>query len=342
MKKLRLNAQVTAINTLVEMTFSITYVIVLAIMRGNNFYVFIYTQFFSSILLPFIFLSNTSENKDRILEVGWKNVLKNIIDNMKNQIYAHLRIVAETVSGRGRDIGTNRIQILNTQASKEIIPDNECRIKPESKIEISNPNPSVTQNENTSKTMNDLNIPMDDAEQSCSKSLSSENREESSSHNPKSITYEQLDAHKLLSKDSNHDVGKKMIANMTKHVNSEEKYLDLFKNFVAFQEGYITKEHLISNVLQDEISSPKSKQASKVIKRKGKGKNSCSRNKSATVHPEIESSFTDFNETQNVKDRIEKRLKLLTETQNLDNENDWLEEMIEKIITLEESFLMSS
>ena len=90
MKKLRVNAQVTAINTIVEMTGTITYIIILAIMRGNNFNSFIYTQFFYSILLPFIFLSNTSENKDRIVEVGWKNVMKNIIDNMKKQMYANL------------------------------------------------------------------------------------------------------------------------------------------------------------------------------------------------------------------------------------------------------------
>ena len=133
-----------------------------------------------------------------------------------------------------------------------------------------------------------------------------------------------------------------MIANMSKQVNSEEKYLGLFKNFVAFQEGYITKEELISNVLQNETPSPKSKQHSIVNKRKGKGKISRSRNKSATVHPEIENGCPDFNETQNVKDRIEMRMELLTDAKVLENGNDGLEEMIERIITLEESFLESS
>ena len=135
MKKLKVNAQVTAINTLAEMTFTVTYIIILAIMRGNNFYVFMYIQFFSSILFPFTFLSNTSENKDRILEVGWKNVVKNIIDNIKNQIYAYLRIVAETFSGR--DIGINRIQTMNNPVSKQIVSNNDSQIKPEINNEIS-------------------------------------------------------------------------------------------------------------------------------------------------------------------------------------------------------------
>ena len=320
MKKLKLNAQVTAINTFAEMTFSISYVIVLAIMKGNNFYVFIYTQFFSSILFPFTFLSNTSENKDRILEVGWKNVMKNIIDNMKNQIYTYLRMVAETFSGR--DIGTNRIQTLN---------------KPESKNEISISR--VAENEITVKTTNELNVPTQNAKQSCSKSLSSEYIEKCSSKDPKSTTYEQLDAHKLLTNDSNLILRKKMIANMLKQVNFEEKYLGLFKNFVAFQDGYITKEQLISNVLQNETPSPESKQPAIVTKRKGKGRKSCSRNKSVTVHPEVEINCTAFNKSKNVKDRTELRLNLLTDAQFLQNGNDGLEEMIERIITLEESFL---
>ena len=338
MKKLKLNAQVTAINTLAEMIFSISYVIVLAIMKGNNFYVFIYTQFFSSILFPFTFLSNTSENKDRILEVGWKNVMKNIIDNMKNHIHTYLRMVAETLSGR--DIGTNRIQTLKNQATNEIIAGNDCKIKSDNKNEISTSR--AAEIEITVKTTNEVNVPTQNSKQSCSKSLSSENREKCSSKDPKSTTYEQLDAHKLLSSDSNLILRKKMIANMSKQVNFEEKYLGLFKDFVAFQEGYITKEHLISNVLQTETPSPKLKQPSIVTKRKGKGRNSCSRNKSATVHPEIENNCTAFNKSKNVKDRIEMRLELLTDAKVLDNGNDGLEEMIERIITLEESFLEGS
>ena len=97
MKKLKVNAQVTAINTIVEMTGSITYTIILAIMKGNTFNSFIYQQFFYNILLPFSFLSNTSDNKTRIVEVGWKNVMKNIINNMKNQIFAYLKIMAAKI-----------------------------------------------------------------------------------------------------------------------------------------------------------------------------------------------------------------------------------------------------
>ena len=335
MKKLRVNAQVTAINTIVEMTGTITYIIILAIMRGNNFNSFIYTQFFYSILLPFIFLSNTSENKDRIVEVGWKNVMKNIVDNMKKQMYANLKMVAEKFSVTNME--AIQEQILKNQVSKETISENERQMKLESKNEIFITR--VIQNEITAKTMNELNVPTYKDEQTCIKSLSSDYSGEGPSHSTKSTTYDNLDAYKLLLNDSNNSLKKKMIANMTKHVNFEEKYVDLFKNFIAFQEGYITKEHLISNVMKHDLPRSQSIQPSVMKKGKGKGRKSCPRNKFATVRPETENRFIEFNKSKNVKDRTELRLNLLTDAQFLQNGNDGLEEMIERIITLEESFL---
>ena len=75
-------------------------------------------------------------------------------------------------------------------------------------------------------------------------------------------------------------------------------------------------------------------------KKKGKGRDSYSRDNSATVHHEIENDCTEFNKSNNLEDRIGMRLKLLTDAESL--QNDGLEEMIERIITLEESFLKSS
>ena len=95
-----------------------------------------------------------------------------------------------------------------------------------------------------------------------------------------------------------------------------------------------------SNFSQIETPSPRSKQPSMTTKRKGKGRNLCSRDKSAIVHPEIKNDCTEFNKSKNLENRIEMRLKLLTDSDGL--QNDGLEDMIERIITLEESFLKSS
>ena len=92
-------------------------------------------------------------------------------------------------------------------------------------------------------------------------------------------------------------------------------------------------------VAQNDQPSQKSKQHSEVKNRKRKGKKSSPRNKSAMVHPETENSSTDNHESRNAKDKIELRLHLSNDTQFLHNGNDELEELIERIITLEESFL---
>ena len=165
MKKLKVNAQVTAINTIIEMTGSITYIIILAIMKGNTFNSFIYQQFFYNILLPFSFLSNTSDNKTRIVEVGWKNVIRNIIGNMKNQIYVNLKTMAEILPVTCT--GTNEKRMFNSRVSKVAIIDNDCQQNIKSKNEVIITR--VIQNEMTTKTTNELNVPKYEDEQSQSK-----------------------------------------------------------------------------------------------------------------------------------------------------------------------------
>ena len=165
MKKLKVNAQVTAINTIVEMTGSITYTIILAIMKGNTFNSFIYQQFFYNILLPFSFLSNTSDNKTRIVEVGWNNVIRNIIGNMKNQIYVNLKTMAEILPVTCT--GTNEKRMFNSRVSKVAIIDNDCQQNIKSKNEVIITR--VIQNEMTTKTTNELNVPKYEDEQSQSK-----------------------------------------------------------------------------------------------------------------------------------------------------------------------------
>ena len=88
--------------------------------------------------------------------------------------------------------------------------------------------------------------------------------------------------------------------------------------------------------------SPPSKSIQPSVMKKGKGRKSCSKNKSAPVYPETERNSIEFNKSKNAKNRIKLRLNLLTDAQFLQNGNDGLEEMIERIITLEESFLESN
>ena len=82
MTKLQVNAQVTAITTLLEHIGNATVII-----HGVHFTtrsswklsIFIHEMFCYCIFTPYAFLMNTSDNKKRIIKYGWRNVLKNII-----------------------------------------------------------------------------------------------------------------------------------------------------------------------------------------------------------------------------------------------------------------------
>ena len=78
-KKVWVNAQVTGTIAFIEMILTILYVIMIALYRSTHFANLLIVMVLYDVILPYSFLMNTSHNKKRIVELGWKNVLKNII-----------------------------------------------------------------------------------------------------------------------------------------------------------------------------------------------------------------------------------------------------------------------
>ena len=78
-KKIRVNAQVTFVISLLEMICSFLSILVAVIFKtaGNKYPVIISMMISYLILLPCAFLMNTSHNKRRVIEHGWGNVLRN-------------------------------------------------------------------------------------------------------------------------------------------------------------------------------------------------------------------------------------------------------------------------
>ena len=83
-KNLRVNAQVTAVVTIFEVVGMCIIVMthVLVFQHGFTRFHFVYQYLFMLlhyVLLPYAFLMNTTSNKNRIVEDGWMNVLKNMV-----------------------------------------------------------------------------------------------------------------------------------------------------------------------------------------------------------------------------------------------------------------------
>ena len=79
LKKIKVNAQVTCMTTILELLGNLTRAILILIFKANTLLTYIPSIICYSILLPHAFIMNTSHNKNRVIECGWKNVLRNVV-----------------------------------------------------------------------------------------------------------------------------------------------------------------------------------------------------------------------------------------------------------------------
>ena len=104
MKRIKVNAQVTFMISVLEMIGYILMITVVVIFKSTALPVIINIEIMYMIILPRAYLMNTSYNKGRIIEHGWKNVLRNtfgLSPEMPNSNGSQEnRIIATQVSNR--------------------------------------------------------------------------------------------------------------------------------------------------------------------------------------------------------------------------------------------------
>ena len=106
MRKIKVNTQVTAMTTILEFLGHCLVGFIYWLMEG--FTVFIGNSWFMLlhfVFLSYVFLMNTEFNKNRILNQGWKNVLKNIISffNKDNSESVNNQVIQESNSQHRKD-----------------------------------------------------------------------------------------------------------------------------------------------------------------------------------------------------------------------------------------------
>lgn len=139
LRKLLVNAQVTAMTSFIEVMGNVLVIIIVVITKG---YGTITMAFFYSIVLPHSLLMNTSHNKYRIIKYGWKNVIKNLFgmsnnsmdheENLTDKMDNHLPPNQENGNGLEQDNLEKSATSENTgpeevqQGFKKITAKNEC------------------------------------------------------------------------------------------------------------------------------------------------------------------------------------------------------------------------
>ena len=125
-RKLLVNAQITAVLSLIEVIYFFGYVLTISAVRGTSpeavIIIPILLMILYLIILPYAFLMNTSHNKNHIIDHGWVNVVKNMTIN--NSVFASDVLCGpsnednnEGRSNQGDDIVEMRRSSENNQGS---------------------------------------------------------------------------------------------------------------------------------------------------------------------------------------------------------------------------------
>ena len=80
-----INAQVTAVISLIESISNIIFIIVIWITVRRTYLLTIQNMIMYMVVIPYTFLMNTSDNKNRVLEYGWRNVFQNLLGRKNNR-----------------------------------------------------------------------------------------------------------------------------------------------------------------------------------------------------------------------------------------------------------------
>ena len=120
-RKLLVNAQITAVLSLIEVIYFFGYVLTISAVKGTSpeavIIIPILLMILYLIILPYAFLMNTSHNKNHIIDYGWVNVVKNMTIN--NSIFASdvLCVPSQEDTNEGR--GNQGDAIIEMRRSSE-------------------------------------------------------------------------------------------------------------------------------------------------------------------------------------------------------------------------------
>ena len=163
MRKVLVNAQVTAMISSIESLFVIVHIAGVAIAGKKTTVTILMVMLLYMVLflliLPYSFLMNTSHNKNRIIEHGWKNVIQNLTVN--NSIIRSVNLFCTSLHKRNDDHGRaenktnseenqieskrqNETPMTNEQENVEILTDKAINSNINSKVSFATSDENVS------------------------------------------------------------------------------------------------------------------------------------------------------------------------------------------------------
>mgnify|MGYP003305027689 CR=1 FL=1 len=103
-RKLLVNSQVTAVITISELVYAVLFSVIYGfVSKGSSFGTLIQGMSMHYVVVPYVFLMNTSYNKYRVVEFGWKNVLRNIMGKCWKNRIKYLNTISGESNGSSKD-----------------------------------------------------------------------------------------------------------------------------------------------------------------------------------------------------------------------------------------------
>ena len=295
--------------SLLELSSNIGYIIIISFTVKTSYATLVQFMFLYMLLLPYAFLMNTSHNKNRIVEYGWKNVFGNLIMKLNNS-------VSQDDYNNDENAGVYSISKKLQDRQLSVTNDltgNSSQIHHLERSETEN-----VETFNKPSSSKGTSIPM--------------------------VLDIQMKLHSHESR-SNILIEKRFISKMREHVDDEMAYLESFKDFIAFQEHCKDDKDPDDFKAEREIKYLSStKRQSKNLDAKQKMKRSSSiESEPLSKCKDIKSKEVDkeTNTISGENERIKrgKRIHLLECLKICSEHNSSFDFFKEQLIDLEESFI---
>lgn len=344
-KRIHVNSQVTAMITILESAYVIVHTIVLAVVAKKSTLSTLVPRvglFF--VILPYAFLMNTCHNKNRIVDIGWENVIKNILGWKDNSSLDTSNNVKETKENKQNlptfmgsasknhekqqkkirkesgDLNQNRIFVISTLHNDITVEDIEESCTTPSSINLGASTSALLKSQTSDKTLCDSN--------KCKRFISHE-KDISPTYNIEEISTT-------------------LIGLMLSSLQKEDVYITYLKKIIEIhdsgkKENY--SQHFIDElVMQDVHCQPyynkhKKKRTGSINQKnviKQSGKNECLL---SVQQEQAENQHPRYNTKYKSEERTSMRENLLTELSTVHNEHEQYNVLFESLIRMEEDFI---
>ena len=342
-KKLRINAQVTAIISVLEIVSMMTSVMIVGLLtRANTAGTIIIGLSVYFILLPRAFLMNTSHNKNRIVEYGWKNVFMNFLGIANKQSKATREYQSNTASNKFESNNVSKELKVEDVESVEMPSSSELGIQ-DATPDLVSPGPS-----NISKPkQTDLPSTSIANDASSTSKQSNENIDEEEIRT--------LEVNKAMVEDAKRRLVNKQIYHMKNSLDDEKKYIFYFRQLISVQED-TKKGKNASNITLESYFSNKKQYNTTIRKKCSKKQSQSIKNSQRVSKQEIANVVNNVNETSSrtilnddFAKKLNERVKILSKFSTLRNiidenncDNYWkrFDLLLEEMIDMEESFIV--